>query len=144
MLIIGVVSKYQTMPLGSSKEIEDRDDQRIQAPLQNSLVTNEEGGEEDANPKIHCIGDTSSPPHLTRYAYEEALMGIKLNDLSKGERTSGNPNRYNLGSNKKEGKPDIPDKPTRTKNPAKGVASRSKEKEAQNPQDVVKIPTPKV
>jgi hypothetical protein len=120
----------------------DRDDQKIQAPLQNNLVTDEEGEEEDANPKIHCLGDTSSSPHLTQSKYEEALIGIQLNELSKGERTSGNPNRYNLGSKKKEGNPNIPDQPTRKMNHVKDVAARSKEKEAQNSQEVVKIPIP--
>jgi ribonuclease HI len=122
----------------------DRDDKKIQAPLQNNLVTDEEGEEEDVDPEIHCLGDTSSSPHLTQSAYEEALMGSQLNELSKGERTSGNPNRYNLRSKKKEGKPDIPDQPTRTENPVKSVAASSKEKEAQNPQAVVKSPTPEV
>jgi hypothetical protein len=122
----------------------DRDDKKIQAPLQNNLVTDEEGEEEDVDPEIHCLGDTSSSPHLTQSAYEEALMDSQLNELSKGERTSGNPNRYNLRSKKKEGKPDIPDQPTRTVNPAKDVAASNKEKEAQNPQPVVKIPIPEV
>jgi hypothetical protein len=53
--------------------------------------------------------------------------------MRKGERTYDNPNRYNLRSKKKEGKPDISNQPTRTKNLAKGVAASSKEKEAQNP-----------
>jgi hypothetical protein len=68
-------------------------------------------------------------------------MNRQLNELRKGERTSGNPNRYNLRSKKKEGNPDIPEQPTRIVNPAKDVASSRKEKEAQNPQPVVKIPT---
>jgi hypothetical protein len=122
----------------------DRDDKKIQAPLQNNLVTDEEGEEEDGDPEIHCLGDTSSSPHLTQSAYEESLMDNQLNELSKGERTSGNPNRYNLRSKKKEGNPDIPDQPTRTENPAKDVAASNKEKEAKNPQVVVKSPTPEV
>jgi hypothetical protein len=81
----------------------DRDDKKIQAPLQNNLVTDEEGEEEETDPEIHCLGDTSSSPHLTQSAYEESLMDSQLNELSKGERTSGNPNRYNLRSKKKEG-----------------------------------------
>ena len=43
----------------------DRDDQRIQAPLQNNLVVDEEGEEEDIDPEIHCLGDASSFSHLT-------------------------------------------------------------------------------
>jgi hypothetical protein len=53
--------------------------------------------------------------------------------MRKGERTSGNPNRYNLRSNKKEGKLDIPEEPTRTEHPIKEVATNNKEKEAQDP-----------
>jgi hypothetical protein len=64
--------------------------------------------------------------------------------LRKGERTSGNPNRYNLMYKEKEGKTDIPDQPTRTKNNPKGVAARSKEKEAKKPQAMVKSPNPEV
>jgi hypothetical protein len=74
----------------------DRDDQKIQTPLQNNLVTNEDGEEEDFDPEIHCLGDTSSSPHLTQSAYEEALMSNQLNELRKGEKTSNDPNRYNL------------------------------------------------
>jgi hypothetical protein len=92
----------------------------------------------NVDPEIHCLGDTSSSPHLTQSAYEESLMDSQLNEMRKGERTSGNPNRYNLRSKKKEGKPDIPDQPTRTENPVKEVAASNKEKEAQNPQTVVK------
>jgi hypothetical protein len=110
----------------------DRDDKKIQSPLQNNMVTNEEGEEEDVDPEIHCLGDTSSYPHLTQYEYEDSLMDSQLNELRKGERTSGNPNRYNLRSKKKEGKPDILDQPTRIENHAKDVVARSKEKEAQD------------
>jgi hypothetical protein len=44
---------------------EDRDDKRIQSPLQNNLVIDEGGEEEEVDPEIHCLGDTSSFPHLT-------------------------------------------------------------------------------
>jgi hypothetical protein len=60
--------------------------------------------------------------------------------MSKGERTSGHPSRYNLRSKKKEGNNDIPDQPTRAEDPSQEVAARSKEKEAHNPHVVVKIP----
>jgi hypothetical protein len=43
----------------------DRDDQKIQTPLQNNLVIDEGGEEEDLDPEIHCLEDTSSSPHLT-------------------------------------------------------------------------------
>jgi hypothetical protein len=67
-------------------------------------------------------------------------MENQLNEMRKGERTNGNPNRYNLRSKKKEGNPDIPEQPTRTEHPVKEVAANSKEKEAQYPQTVVKGP----
>jgi hypothetical protein len=108
----------------------DRDDKKIQAPLQNNLVTDEEGEEEDDDPEIHCLGHTSSSPHLSKYSYEEFLMDSQLNELSKGERTNGNTNRYNLRSKKKEGKPNIPDQPTGIENLVKSVEASSKEKEA--------------
>jgi hypothetical protein len=111
----------------------DRDDQRIQAPLQNNLVTDEEGEEEEVDPEIHCLGDTSSFPHLTQSAYEESLMDNQLNELSKGEKTNSSPNKYNLRSKKKEGKSDIPDQPTRAEKPAKDVADNNKDKKAQTP-----------
>jgi hypothetical protein len=71
----------------------DRDDQKIQTPLQNNLVTDEDGEEEDFDPEIHCLGDTSSSPHLTQSSYEEALMSNQLNEMSKGEEASHTPNR---------------------------------------------------
>jgi hypothetical protein len=87
----------------------DRNDQNIQTPLQNNLVTDDEGEDEDLDPEIHCLGDTSSFPHLTQSAYEESLMDNQLNELSKGDKANNSPNRYNLRSKKKEGKPDVPD-----------------------------------
>jgi ribonuclease HI len=122
----------------------DRDDQKIQTPLQNNLVTDEDEEEEDIDPEIHCLGDTSSSPHLTQSAYEEALISNQLNELSKGEEANHIPNRYNLRSKQKEGKSDIPDRPTRAEKPAKDIADRSKEKKAQTPPPVVKSPVPEV
>jgi hypothetical protein len=46
----------------------DRDDQRIQSPLQNNLVADEE--REETYEKIHCIEDTSPFPNLTQATYE--------------------------------------------------------------------------
>jgi hypothetical protein len=73
----------------------DRDDKKVQAPLQNNLVVDEEGEDEETDPGIHCLGDTSSSPHLTQYAYKASLMDSQLNELSKGEKTNDNPNKYN-------------------------------------------------
>jgi hypothetical protein len=122
----------------------DRDDQKIQTPLQNNLVADDGGEEEDLDPEIHCLEDTSPSPHLTQSTYEESLMDIQLNELSKGNKASNNPNRYNLRSKKKYGKSDIPDQPPRADKPAKDAASNNKEKRTQNPPPVVKGPIPEV
>jgi hypothetical protein len=122
----------------------DRDDKKVQAPLQNNLVVDEEGQDEETDPEIHCLGDTSSSPHLNQSAYEESLMDNQINELSKGEKTKENPNRYNLRSKKKEENTDTSDQPTKTKNSSKVVVVGSKEKDAQSPQDLVKNPTPEV
>jgi hypothetical protein len=42
----------------------DRDDKKIQSPLQNNLVTDNGEEEEDINPEIHCLEDSSPSPHL--------------------------------------------------------------------------------
>jgi hypothetical protein len=53
----------------------DREDQKIQAPLQNNFVANDEEGEIDGlDPEIHCFRDISPFPHLTQSAYEESIM----------------------------------------------------------------------
>ena len=57
----------------------DRNDQKIQTPLQNNLVIDEETEEEELDPNIHCIGDTSPFPHLTQSAYEESFMNSQIN-----------------------------------------------------------------
>jgi hypothetical protein len=74
----------------------DRNDHKIQTPLQNNLVIDEEREEEDIDPEIHCIGDTSPIPHLTQSDYEESLMNSQINDLRKEEKTINSPNKYNL------------------------------------------------
>ena len=44
----------------------DREDQRVQTPLQNNLVDHEEREEIDEfGPEIHCIEETPPFPHLT-------------------------------------------------------------------------------
>jgi len=68
-------------------------------------------------------------------------MDSQLNELSKGEKTNDNPNRYKLRSKKKEGKTGTSDQPTKTKKFAKHVAAGNKEKDAQIPQEMVKNPT---
>jgi hypothetical protein len=54
----------------------DRDDQKVQTPLQNNLVDDEEGQEEEGDPEIHFLGDTSPSPYLTQSAYDQSLMDI--------------------------------------------------------------------
>jgi len=106
---------------------------KVQAPLQNNLVVDEKGDDEEIDLEIHCLGDTSSSPHLTQSSYEETLMDNQINELTKGDKTKENPNRYNLRSKKKAEKTDTYDHPTKTESSAKAVASRSKEKDAQIP-----------
>jgi hypothetical protein len=116
----------------------DRDDQKIQTPLQNNHVVDEEGEEEEHDPEIHCIGDTSPFPHLTQSAYEESLMSCQINELIKGEKANSGPNKYNLRSKKKEGKSDIPDQPSIAEKPTKDTTNNNKEKKAQNPPPIAK------
>jgi hypothetical protein len=55
----------------------DRDDQRVQTPLQNNLVDHEERDEIDEfGLKIHYIEETPPFPHLNQSAYEKYLMNI--------------------------------------------------------------------
>jgi hypothetical protein len=62
----------------------DRDDKKFQSPLQNNLVDDEVGEDEEPALEIHCLGDTSPSPHLTQSAYEESLMENQLTEFSKG------------------------------------------------------------
>jgi hypothetical protein len=65
-------------------------------------------------------------------------MDSQLNELSKGEKTNDNPSKCNLRPKKKEGKTNTSDQPTKIGNFAKAMAARSKGKDAQNPQALVK------
>jgi hypothetical protein len=76
--------------------------------LQNNLVVDEEEEQVEVDPEIHFLGDTSPSPHLTQSSYEQSLMDIQINELSKGEKVKENTNRYNLRSNKNEEKTDAP------------------------------------
>jgi ribonuclease HI len=122
----------------------DRNDQKIQAPLQNNLVIDEEEEEEELDPKIHCIGDTSPFPHLTQSAYEEFLMNSQINELSKGEKANNSPRKYNLQSTKNQGKSDVPDPAPGVENPARDAANRNKENKAQNSPPIAKDIVPEV
>jgi hypothetical protein len=92
----------------------DREDQKIQAPLQNNFVANEEEGEIDGlDPEVHCFKETPPFPHLTQSAYEESLMDSQLNELSKGDKASSSQSRCSLRSKKMIGAPDVPEQFTR-------------------------------
>jgi hypothetical protein len=119
----------------------DRDDQRIQTPLQNNLVSHEEGeGVDELDLEIHCIEDTSPFPHLTQSTYEESLINTQINELSRGEKASNTPNRYNLRSRKKEGNFDSQAQPLIAERPTKAVATTTKEKKAQDASPAAKEP----
>jgi hypothetical protein len=87
------------------RELRDRDrnDQKIQTPLQNNLVVDEEREEEELDPEIHCLGDTSPFPHLTQSAYEESLIDSQINELSKGEKENSGPKNTTSSLRRKKG-----------------------------------------
>ena len=60
------------------------------------MVDDEVGKDDETYPKINCVGDTSPSPHLSQSTYEESLMDNQLNELSKGEKSNENQNKYNL------------------------------------------------
>jgi hypothetical protein len=43
----------------------NREDQKVQTPLQKNLVDDEEGNNQDEDQEIHFLGDTNTSPHLT-------------------------------------------------------------------------------
>jgi hypothetical protein len=108
------------------------------------MVDDEEGEDEGEDQEIHCLGDTSTSPHLTQSAYEESLMNSQLNELSKGEKTKENQNKYNLRSKQKEGKPSTSNQPKKSENSAKTVTTTSKENEEPNNQPMIKAPVPEI
>jgi hypothetical protein len=71
-------------------------------------------------------------------------MNSQINELSKGEKARSSPNKYNLGSKKKEGKYDIPNHPSMAEKPTKNTANISKEKKAKNPSPIAKDPVSEV
>jgi uncharacterized small protein (DUF1192 family) len=123
----------------------DREDQRIQAPLQKNCVVDEEERETyELDPKIHYLGDTPPFPHLTQEAYEESLMDSQLNELSKGDKVNGGRGRYNLRSDKKAVAPDIPKQSTRTEKPANEVVDSHRGKKAQPLSPIVHNHVPEI
>jgi hypothetical protein len=111
----------------------DREDQRVQTPLQNNLVDHEEREEIDEfGPEIHCIEETPPFPHLTQSAYEESLMSAQIHELGKEQRAGHTSNRYNLRSRRKEGDFDSPDQPLIAERPTKAAAAATKDKRTQS------------
>jgi len=108
------------------------------------MVDDEVGEDEETNLEIHCLGDTSTSPHLNQYAYEESFMDSQLNELSKGEKNDENQNKYNLRSKNKDGNPSTYDRPKKTENYSKVVASSSKENKEQNNQAIIKTLVPEI
>jgi hypothetical protein len=123
----------------------DRDDQRVQTPLQNNLVDHEEREEIDEfGPEIHCIEDTPPFPHLTQSAYEESLMSAQIHELGKEQRAGHTSNRYNLKSRRKEGDFDSPDQPLIAERPTRSAVAATKDKRAQSALPAVKEPVTEV
>jgi hypothetical protein len=96
------------------------------------LIDDEEGENEEADQEIHCLGDTSTSPHLTQSAYEESLMNNHLNELSKGEKINEKRNKYNLRSKQKEGNPSKSNHPKKSDPSTKKVVAPNKGNEEQN------------
>jgi hypothetical protein len=68
------------------------------------------------------------------------MMNSHLNELSKGEKTNENQNKYNLRSKQKEGKPSTSNQPKKSDPSAKIVVAPNKGNEEQNNQPMVKSP----
>jgi hypothetical protein len=122
----------------------NREDQKVQTPLQNNLVDDEEGNNEEEDQEIHCLGDTIASPHLTQTAYEESLMCNQLNELSKGEKINEAQNKYNLRSKQKDGKPSASTQPKKSDTPSKVVAAPNKETGEQKNHPIIKAPVQEV
>jgi hypothetical protein len=108
------------------------------------LADEEERETYELDPEIHCLGDTPPFPHLTQAAYEESLMDIQLNELSKGDKVNDGRGRYNLRSEKKAAAPDILEQSTRTENPANEVANSHRGKKAQPLSPIVHNHVPEI
>jgi ribonuclease HI len=123
----------------------DREDQKIQAPFQNNFMAEEEEGETgELDPEIHCFADTPPFPHLTQSAYEESLMDSQLNELSKGDKASGNQGRYDLRSKKKTIAPDVPEQSTRTEKPTNEITDSHRGKKHQPLSPIIQSHVPEI
>jgi hypothetical protein len=123
----------------------DRDDQRVQTPLQNNLVDHEERDEIDEfGLEIDCIEEAPPFPHLTQSAYKKSLMNIQIHELGKGERVGHTLNRYNLRSRRKEGDFDNSDPSLIADRPTKTTTTTTKEKKTQSASPAAKEPVTEV
>jgi hypothetical protein len=123
----------------------DREDQKIQAPFQNNFVAEGEEGETDElDPEIHYFGDTPPFPHLTQSAYEDSLMDSQLNELSKGDKASGNQGRYDLRSKKKTVTPEVPERSTRIEKPANEIVDSNRGKKTRPLSPIIQIHVPEI
>jgi hypothetical protein len=64
----------------------NKDDEKVQNPLQNNMVNDEEGEYEGTYQNIHCLGDTSTSPHFYQSTYEGTLMNSQLNEFNNREK----------------------------------------------------------
>ena len=71
-------------------------------------------------------------------------MDNKLNELSKGDKTSGGQGRYDLRSKKNTIAPDIPEKSTRTEKPTNDVADSHRGKKTRPPSPIVQSHVPEI
>jgi hypothetical protein len=108
------------------------------------VAEGEEREIDELDPKIHCFGDTLPFPHLTQSAYEEYLMDIQLNELSKGNKASGSPGRYDLRSKKKTKAPDVHEQSTRIDKPANKAVDSRKGKNTQPLSPIIQIHVPEI
>jgi hypothetical protein len=122
----------------------ERDDQKIQTPLQNNLLDDKEGEYEEDDHEIPCLGDTPPSPHLTQSTYGKSLMDNKINELSKGEKEKENPSRYDMRSKKKGENTNASDQPIKIEKSAKAMIVRNKEKFSQSPPVLVEDLIPEV
>jgi hypothetical protein len=83
------------------RERNPTEDQRINFPLQNVVMDEDEGDyQEDGEDNIHCVGEETGKSYLTQHDYEEALMTeqTKDNSVDDGIFSTEEKNKYNLQS----------------------------------------------
>jgi hypothetical protein len=130
--------RQNNTPQITQRDQRNREDHKVQTPLQNNLVDEQEGDNEETDQEIHCLGDIVASPHLTQSYYEESLMRNQLNELSKGEKVNETHNKYNLRSKQKEGKPSTSNQPKKPDTPPKTMVAPNKGTEEENNQPIIK------